>query len=658
MEILIDKPIEKMSEDRLKRKKFAINLANKLNAYKYNNPLTLGLMGKWGCGKTSIINMVLESINEENVNVIEFNPWFFSNRKQLLSDFFQLLANQIGYEDTKKDMRNLGKDLRIYAKFLKPLSLIPQIAHVIAPLSKGIDDFGSFFEDYTEFQEVNLTDIKKRIDNELKEYHKKVLVVIDEIDRLEDEEIKEIFRLVRSVGDFNNIIYLLSFDRDKVKTVFSGGEEYIDKIVNIPLYVPEISQHSINKIFKEEIAMITQSDSRLNSNYWYWIHRTVFQNKFYNLRELNRFLNIVRFNLDDIVKEVNIIDYLVITFLKIFDEGVFNFIKDNKKLLVFKSSDVTIGDIKVANIPSNRNIDVEKLLEIMFFEEESNIRRKICEYKYFDTYFQYHLGENILSLNEIHEFIDIESKQDLENLIRQYDDLFDFFDKLKEISESLNESSIYIYLDVLLRFVPLFTRQKNESLTRSEQEKIYKASEEMCQKLSVESDRIIDIIENMDIDNSTELDFLLGFLSSVILHFNNSKVKALISNKILKYLKSIEYSSKIDNNLDEIKNLGVDIYDYTKYVISTNDGLIKLLKTFLISTKKIMDPFGTSTSKIYEIAKKVEYVIVVEHVERYIPYNVIIEKVENLPSNVKVENKELFNHLYNAKPHNFFVENY
>ena len=60
-----DKPISSNNEDKLNRKGFAKLLAHTLVHLDSKDTFTVGLFGKWGCGKTSLVNMTLAEI--ENI---------------------------------------------------------------------------------------------------------------------------------------------------------------------------------------------------------------------------------------------------------------------------------------------------------------------------------------------------------------------------------------------------------------------------------------------------------------------------------------------------------------------------------------------------------------------------------------------------------------
>ena len=76
--------------------------------------------------------------------------------------------------------------------------------------------------------------IQNQIGRKLQAASNKILVVVDDIDRLSGSEVREVFRLIKSVGDFPNVTYLLAFDREAVcrmlEPVQGGtGEEYLGK---------------------------------------------------------------------------------------------------------------------------------------------------------------------------------------------------------------------------------------------------------------------------------------------------------------------------------------------------------------------------------------------------------------------------------------------
>lgn len=87
-----DKPILTCEEDTLKRKYFAELMAKALVNLQNSDTFTVGLYGRWGNGKTSLVNMMLKEIEkiqteQDKLIIVHFEPWNFSNTDQLLEQF-------------------------------------------------------------------------------------------------------------------------------------------------------------------------------------------------------------------------------------------------------------------------------------------------------------------------------------------------------------------------------------------------------------------------------------------------------------------------------------------------------------------------------------------------------------------------------------------
>uniref|UniRef100_UPI0039ED6FC7 KAP family P-loop NTPase fold protein n=1 Tax=Clostridium perfringens TaxID=1502 RepID=UPI0039ED6FC7 len=244
MSIKCDNAIKSKEEDLLGRKRFAINIAENIIDYRNNEAITIGLIGKWGSGKSSVINMMKEHITKEEkeIEFIDFNPWYFSGGNKLIEEFFGVLIYYLGIENN--ELNKLGEHLKLYSLIIKPFSFIPTVGKLAEGLY-GVTKYSSeAIGEFCKQEKTDINSLKESINKELKSLNKKIVITIDDIDRLENDEVKDIFKLVRAVGDFNNIIYVLAFDEDKVCNVFSSGPDYIDKIINIPICIPDVSKRA------------------------------------------------------------------------------------------------------------------------------------------------------------------------------------------------------------------------------------------------------------------------------------------------------------------------------------------------------------------------------------------------------------------------------
>lgn len=330
--------------DTLNRKNFAKSLASNIQNYfdrkPINNCLTIGLMGEWGSGKTSILNMTEQYLKDSKIKIIKFNPWIYSSYNQLVGQFFDELI----MEFTNSRDVSLSGFLRQYKIKVNELELAKKLAVVGTSL---IDSrLGSGVERIigSSSEEDNLSYLKKKINGQLA--GRKVVCIIDDLDRLSKDEIAEMFKLIKIMADFKNMVYLVSFDKDVVAKALEndyGGEKYIEKIINVPLYVPLITTQELTDLLLDEVKRLQEQYelkidySRLNRflNFYPIAHDKKFGviHFFKNLRDVKRFINILEFNIELIKEEVNFADFFVLTSLQVFHLDIYNKIKYNEYLL-------------------------------------------------------------------------------------------------------------------------------------------------------------------------------------------------------------------------------------------------------------------------------------------------------------------------------------
>lgn len=339
-----DNDIKNIDEDILNRANFAeslaLNIKNYFDRQDINNCLTIGLMGEWGSGKTSILNMTEEYLKDSKIKIIKFNPWLYSSYNQLVGQFFDELIME--FSDSR-DVSLTGF-LRQYKIKVNELELAKKLAVVGTSL---IDSrLGSGVERIlgSSSEEENLTYLKKKIDEQFS--GRKVVCIIDDLDRLSKDEIAEMFKLIKIMADFKNMVYLVSFDKDVVSKALEkdyGGEKYIEKIINVPLYVPLITTQELTDLLLDEVKRLQEQYelkicySRLKSFINFY---PMDQDKksgvihfFKNLRDVKRFINILEFNILLIKDEVNFADFFALTALQVFHLDIYNKIKYNEYLL-------------------------------------------------------------------------------------------------------------------------------------------------------------------------------------------------------------------------------------------------------------------------------------------------------------------------------------
>jgi predicted KAP-like P-loop ATPase len=440
---LNDNPIESKKDDELDRYEYSKNLAKAILNYNSKDNLVIGICGEWGSGKTSIINMALKYIDNEydmirGPIIFKFNPWNFSDQNNLTHQFFKELSLTLpGSNEKFEDIR---KRLVEYANIIAPpfsiatSVLYPAANPIISPIME-----------YLNSPSINtptndLDSLKSKLEESLYGQNRKIIIVIDDIDRLNKSEIQQMFQLVKSQADFPNLIYLLAFDRqvviESLKAYKFDGFEYLKKVVPITLDVPSISEFELRKIFNDNLDELIATDLPERSRNLQLIMEAydVFLNSFFkNIRDLKRYMNTVKFVYGIVKNEVYLRDFFVITAIQVFLPKLYAAIKENKKVFIYESdySDVRkevkelqrqilkdIIDIIIKESFINRNTLLAGLNlifpKISYLQDESydimsapgrndefKIAKMIQSEEHFDTYFRFSVPKWELSHLEL-----------------------------------------------------------------------------------------------------------------------------------------------------------------------------------------------------------------------------------------------------------------
>lgn len=344
---LADTPISSLKEDRLGRSRFARYLGDAILAWRSDDSVVIGLYGRWGLGKTSILNMVVDHIKEETKNmptdmrplILRFNPWNFSEQNQLISMFFHELSILLGRKDKSKAAKRLGKKLETYGKFFEPLAFIPSVglwATLIAKLLKAV---GRSSSQWGKLKEQDLAGLREEINHLLKERKNRTIIVIDDIDRLNPVETKQTFQLLKLNADFPNTIYVTAFDPEVVAGALGtsyqmSGKEYLEKIVQISFDVPPIEPSRLALIFFEELNKTVSCipEENWDQRRWGNLYHSGFKMLLNTLRDVKRFVNGLRFDLSLVLGEIDPVDLIGIEGIRIFAPATYQLMAQNKTL--------------------------------------------------------------------------------------------------------------------------------------------------------------------------------------------------------------------------------------------------------------------------------------------------------------------------------------
>jgi len=360
---LADKPISEENEDQFQRYAFSKRIAETIYNRTNSESIVIGLYGAWGEGKTSVLNFIRQELSPFKPEIIHFtfNPWRFTDEAALLTSFFNTLAKEIKKSFEQKGViqeSNKQKENFITRQYSALREYINKRKED-APLKSGFEVFGDQIQEYGKLisifgvgeiaeglgkalSNVDVEDLKLRIETLLKEHKRRIVVFIDDIDRLDKQEIHSIFRLVKLTGDFAYTTYVLSFDENMVASAigerfgsgdFKAGLNFIEKIVQIPIKLPLAQKTALqNFCFKLVEQALNSSQIELTEEEGQEFVRKFTTNIIGRLttpRLAVRYGNSLSFSLPLLKGEVNYVDLLLIEAIRVFYPEVYDYIKYN-----------------------------------------------------------------------------------------------------------------------------------------------------------------------------------------------------------------------------------------------------------------------------------------------------------------------------------------
>ena len=496
-----DNPIKEKSKDRLGRVKFAERFAEIIkNVQDDESSFVVGIDGKWGSGKSSLVGFIeTELKEEESIIPVNFNPWNFSGQDNLIHSFFTVLANAINQDKACIKPKKIAQNLKEYTalfgavsstaknlndfviliisilaivginfsfsqyKVIANILIVPIVISKFCTLVK--DCFASwalYFKEKTRFREKTLENQKKELVKNFSELNKKIVVIIDDIDRLNDDEIKLIFQLVKINADFPNIIYILSFDRQVVAASLKEqygitGKEYLEKIIQLNLHVPMPQSSDLSALLYEGLckslgdlinkSLVEQRDLQP-------LVSSEFMNLFKTVRDIKRYTNSLAvtsyFTIKDNELELNPFDFLKLEAIRVLEPSFYSMLHSKKELIFKEVKGVSYNpqdnDIE-EKIKKEYVVCVDKFLSHadrnlsnVFFDifpcaynsyngyrvtdsdkEKFLSKKRICSYDMFDRYFVLDVPSGEIPQSEIQKVINsINSMDDLSRVLQDY----------------------------------------------------------------------------------------------------------------------------------------------------------------------------------------------------------------------------------------------
>ncbi|WP_034763777.1 KAP family P-loop NTPase fold protein [Chrysiogenes arsenatis] len=487
-----DAPISSPDKDRFSRWPFSKRISEVIAKKSDPSSIVIGLYGAWGDGKTTVLNFIEEALKtESNVICIRFNPWRYGTEEQLLEGFFHNIADAL---DTK--LITSGEKVKDIIKKVAP-------AAAGALGQKGIGDGVAQF-----MAGPSLNELRSRIETTLEEAKKRVVILADDIDRLEKEEIHATFRLVKLTADFKFTSYILAFDEQVVSSalqdrygagVENAGKAFLEKIIQVPLNLPSVDRKILRGFCFEGVdSALTLAEIKLTEQQAQEFARNftaAFDKRLKTPRKARMYGNILLFSLPILKGETNPVDVMLIEGVRVFFPKVYEVIKKNAEMFTGsvrdsyssnrdKEKSLTIATIE-GSIDSSDPEEIDgilSLLKSMFpkleavygnthhgrdWEQSWSDAQRICSPSYFQRYFAYAVPEDDISDQTIQNLIEVSSKDDLAETAKVFDQLLTtqnadrLIRKLRSKAKSISRESSMTLAEVLLLHSDRFPNPEN-----------------------------------------------------------------------------------------------------------------------------------------------------------------------------------------------------
>lgn len=312
-----DNPISTASEDLLQRSKFVERIVREIDMIDASQGYVLAVMGQWGSGKTSVLNLVKEQLSNSGTILVEYNPWLLSGVEELVDGLFREINAKLNKKGVK--YRAAIDKIIDYGEMLTPLTSVP----VVGAWANGVLMPFQVMAKHRNLRTTSVVEQKEQVAEALTNIDSSIVVIVDDIDRLDKVEVREIFKLVRLTANFPNVIYLLSFDRIRVENALTEdgvpGRAYLEKIVQNGFEIPLIPR----KVLTREVAQaldsaLEQVKVRLDREVWDNTLLNIVVPAIKNMRDVRRLAMAVRSTAAALTDSIEVSDIVALETMRLF----------------------------------------------------------------------------------------------------------------------------------------------------------------------------------------------------------------------------------------------------------------------------------------------------------------------------------------------------
>jgi hypothetical protein len=402
-----DIPIRTASEDRLRRVDFAARIAGVLSELNLREGRVFAIRGGWGFGKSSLKNLITERLNAKSggADWLDFNPWQWGDGDAIARALFGQIADHLGGAHSKaalaraEALRRYGAMLTGAAAPLKEaggsnhlvstlltnasviaiasaigfnLPTVAKAAIVLAILSVGMSLLGRVLSHFGRDRTNDPLDkLREALEGRLRELDRPLVVFVDDIDRLEPEQIRMLLRQVKANANLPNIVFVLLFQPSIVESALDpvadgDGRAFLEKVVQTSFDLPAVPMSIVHRVFGEELSELaapyaTEANG-FSQTRWGNAFVGCIQPMLRNMRDARRLISSIAVHIPlhaaGDVFEVNIIDFLLLEALRVFEPDLHEALFRERELVLQKGRYPGYGRRDADKAAAERLLDI------------------------------------------------------------------------------------------------------------------------------------------------------------------------------------------------------------------------------------------------------------------------------------------------------------
>ena len=597
-----------------------------LDSHKSDKFFSIALTAPWGAGKSSTLKAIKKEL-EQKYHTIYLNTWQLENSNNLLNEIKKEIDNILFKENKILWFKNLFESLLFSNYFRLSSKYISKSDFVITlPFEQTIKNSQDRF---------NIL-LKKTLKD------KKILLLIDEVDRLHDsKEIVNIFKIIRYTASFDNIVAITALDLEQIEKIENLDIEYIHKIFNMKYQLAPIDKNDILRYFKNYIFPKTKNFISNEEFTNLLLNQGSFANHYEkNILEIVPTFRVIKSSFNE---TYNFVKHLKNTHgddWKVFISFRFIYIINIIKSMNFKDYNYLITQNNLLGILQLINIKDEKYLENISKETENLLKLLKSHLSTFDE-----LYLEIYKNYKINDY-DISNKI-FENILEDFTIIHNYLKKL-ELKEHKSK-----FLDNFLTYVYNYNEKKQELLGKVIEIIIKNKNnlnyEEILEKIVIKRYYLDTLVKDENIDKLLNLkeddDIFKVFINKIFQEFNPfPRVELLINkNTILALLeKYFDYLLE-KKEKDDIVNILNELFDdrfFFENIVLRNKDLADDIR------KLIYDKFYEKLK--IDLGKVLVGILYFEEINEFFKkYSIEIDNLIDDSTEYKLQKKDysLYNYL-------------